>query len=110
MTTPKAFLVLALIAVATVLGDFHIKKAAMSLSGLRSPHLLSGTLLYGVTAFGWFYLMKSQSLAMIAVLFTASTIIALSVLGYFVFGEQFGKREAIGVTFALLAVATMYKH
>ena len=102
-------MVLALITAATLFGDFHIKKSAMSLNGLSSPHLLSGALLYGVTALGWFYLMKSQSLAMIAVLFTASTIIALSVLGYFVFGEQFGKREALGVTFALLAVATMYR-
>ena len=109
MTAPKSLLILLLITCATLLGDFYIKKAAMAPSGLRSPELFAGALLYGVTAIGWFYLMKSQSLAVIAVAFTASTIIALSALGYFVFGEHFGKREALGVTFAALAMATMYK-
>ncbi len=109
MTAQKSLLILALITSATLLGDFYIKRATIAPSGLRSSEFIAGGLLYGVTAIGWFHLMKNQSLAMIAVAFTASTVIALSALGYFVFGEEFGKREAVGVTFALLAVATVYK-
>ena len=105
----KSLPILAIIAIATLLGDYLIKRATMSPAGLFSANFISGALLYGLTAIGWFYLIKSQSLAMIAVAFTASTIIALSTMGYFIFGEQFGKREALGVTFAILAVAVMYK-
>lgn len=109
MTVSKSLLILSLITSATLLGDFFIKRAAISLAGLRSPELFGGALLYGVTAIGWFHLMKSHSLAMIAVAFTATTIIALSALGHFVFGENFDKREVLSVTFAVLAVVTMYK-
>lgn len=105
----KTLPILVIITIATLLGDYLIKKATMSPAGLLSPHIISAAILYGLTAIGWFHLMKSQSLAMIAVAFTASTIIALSAMGYFMFGEQFGKREALGVTFAVLAMATMYK-
>jgi drug/metabolite transporter (DMT)-like permease len=109
LTGLKSFLVLVSIASATLIGDYFIKRAAMSPAGIRSPELIAGALLYGLTAIGWFHLMKSQSLAMIAVTFTASTVIALSALGFFVFGEQFGRREALGVTFAVLAVMMVYK-
>jgi multidrug transporter EmrE-like cation transporter len=51
--------------------------------------------------------MKSNSLATIGVMFSASTILLLSALGYFVFKEQFGIREALGVFLAILAVVVM---
>ena len=63
--------------------------------------------MYSLAAFGWFFLMKSNSLATIGVMFSASTILLLVALGYFVFKEQFGLREALGVSLAILAVVVM---
>lgn len=52
-------------------------------------------------------LMKSHSLATISVMYSASTIILLALLGYVVFKEAFGWREAVGLTLAIAAVAVM---
>ena len=51
--------------------------------------------------------MKSHSLAMIGVMYSASTIILLALLGYVVFKEAFGLRAAVGLTLAIAAVAVM---
>ena len=101
--------ILAVVAIATFVGDFFIKSAAMSQDGLYSPYLALGATTYALTSLGWFYLMKLHSLGMVAVIFTAMTIVVLAVMGHLLFDEEFGRREALGVTFAFLALATMYK-
>ncbi len=63
--------------------------------------------MYGLVAIGWFFLMKSNSLATIGVMFSASTIIMMAALGYFVFREPFGLREAFGVMLAIMAVVVI---
>ena len=67
----------------------------------------AGVVTYALLAVGWFMLMKSSTLATIAVMFTASTTMLLSALGYFAFKEQFGLREALGVSLAILSVVVM---
>ena len=109
MTIPNSLPILAAVTITTWLADYFIKTASLSPEGLRNPNFAIGAVLYGLCAIGWYFLMKSHSLAMIAVIFTAMTIIVLGAMGYFLFDERFGKREAIGVTFAALALATMYK-
>lgn len=109
MTIANTLPILAAVTIATWLGDYFIKTATLSPDGLRHPNFAIGSVLYGLTAIGWYYLMKSHSLVMVAVIFTAMTIIVLGAMGYLLFDEGFGKREALGVTFAALALATMYK-
>ena len=92
---------------ATLLGDFFIKSAGQRPEGLLSREFIIGMILYNLPAFGWFFLMRSHSLAMIGVLYSVSTIILLAALGSFVFKEAFGVGEAAGVTLALLAVVIM---
>ena len=103
----RAFLVLSLVASITLLGDYFLKMASGKSEGILSVWFAGGALMYGLAAFGWFFLMKSNSLATIGVMFSASTILLLAGLGYFVFKEQFGLREIIGVSLAVLAVAVM---
>ncbi len=92
---------------ATLAGDYFLKRATRTSEGLFSAWFIGGAAIYGLLAFGWYFLMKSNSLASIGVMFSASTILLLAALGYFVFKEQFGIREALGVSLAILAVVIM---
>lgn len=103
----KTALILCAITMMTLFGDYCIKLASGKPEGLLSAQFSIGAILYGTTAIGWFFLMKSQSLAMIGVLFSVSTMIMLAALGVFVFKEAFGWREAIGISLAIMAVAVM---
>ena len=96
-----------MVTAATLLGDYFLKMATAKPAGLLSGWFVGGAFIYGILAFGWFFLMKSNSLATIGVMFSASTILLLAGLGHFVFKEQFGLREIIGVSLAVLAVAVM---
>lgn len=98
-----AGILIAIIAL-TVVGDYMIKVASQKPSGLTSLLFFGGTLLYALPAIGWFYLMRSHSLAAIGVLYSTATILILVGLGFFVFKEAFGFREALGVSLAIAAV------
>lgn len=91
----------------TILGDYAIKVATNKEPGLMSAWFLVGALLYGLPAIGWFYLMKTHSLAMIGVLYSALSIILLAALGYFAFSEALGRREWLGMSLAIAAVLVM---
>ncbi len=94
--------ILVVIILLTLLGDYLIKIASQKPSGLFTFTFLLGALFYALPAVGWFYLMRSHSLAMIGVFYSAGTILLLAGLGYFVFGERIGSREVLG--FAIAAV------
>lgn len=102
-----SLLTLTAITVLTLFGDYAIKVATAKESGLLSGWFILGAILYGLPAVGWLYLMKNHSLAMIGVMYSASTIILLAALGYFVFKEAFGWREVIGLSLAIAAVVVM---
>ena len=98
---------LATITVLTLLGDYCIKLATNKETGIYSTWFVIGALLYGIPAVGWFFLMKSHSLAMIGVMYSASTLVLLTMMGFFVFKEAMGWREVIGLTLAITAVVVM---
>lgn len=104
---PHSIFLLGIVTLATLAGDYFLKEATRTREGVFSFWFISGAATYGLLAFGWYFLMKSNSLASIGVMFSASTILLLAGLGYFVFKEQFGIREALGVSLAILAVVIM---
>jgi drug/metabolite transporter (DMT)-like permease len=101
MATPA---VLMIILLATVAGDYFIKAASLHPKGLASTTFLLGMSLYALPALGWFALMKSHSLAAIAVIYSGSNIIILAALGYFIFRETITGRELVGIGLALAAI------
>ena len=105
--TSYTFLILSGIVVFSVIGDYCIKIASDRDGGVMTLHFLIGAALYTLPAFGWFCLMREHSLASIAVLYSASTMVFLVALGAFVFKESYGLREAIGLALALLSVVVM---
>lgn len=103
----KTALILAAIIGVTLVGDYLIKLASQRQGGPTSFTFAAGALLYALPAVGWFYLMRSHSLAAIGVYYSSATILILAGLGFFVFDEGFGLRELIGVSLAIAAVAVM---
>ena len=100
----KTALILTLIIIVTLVGDYLIKVASQKPAGLVTLSFIGGAVLYALPAVGWFYLMRNHSLTAIGVFYSAATILILSGLGFFVFKEAFGLREALGVSFAIAAV------
>ena len=100
-------LVLLAIVITQIGGDYFIKIASARPDGLVSIEFTVGVILYGATALGWYFLMKNHSLAEIGVVYSASTILLLATLGYFVFHENVGPRQFVGLTLAILSVIVM---
>jgi drug/metabolite transporter (DMT)-like permease len=95
---------LSLVTSATVVGDYLIKIASDRSDGLLSFQFVLGALLYGLPAFGWFYLMREHSLALTAVMYSAATMIFLAVLGHIAFDEPISLKSAVGLVLAVAAV------
>ena len=96
-----------LICAATLIGDFCIKIASDRPEGLMSVWFVAGIALYGLPAVGWFFLMRSHSLATIGVLYSAVTVVLLAALGYFVFAETINGRHVAGIGCAIAAFVLM---
>ena len=103
----KSALILKAITFATFIGDYCIKVASGRPGGVTSNTFYAGAVLYGLPAIGWFYLMRDHSMATIGVFYSASTIVLLAALGYFVFKEAFGLREIIVLSLAVGSVVVM---
>lgn len=99
-----SLLLLTLVTAMTVGGDYFIKISTGHAAGMSSAFFVIGTLLYGLSSIGWFYLMRSHSLTWIAVSYSATTLIFVALLGVVVFGEALRLRDAAAVALALAAV------
>ena len=95
---------LSLVTAATVVGDYLIKIASDRSDGLLTYHFVLGALLYGLPAFGWFYLMREHSLALTAVMYSAATMIFLALLGHLAFQEPLRLKDLVGLVLAVSAV------
>lgn len=100
----KTIAILLAVTAATLVGDYFIKVASGKADGLVSAPFVIGLALYSLPALGWFYLMKSHSLAVIGVLYSATTIFLLSAMSALIFHEAVGWREVLGVTLSIMAV------
>ena len=70
---------------------------------------LLGFILYALTAFGWFYVMKNIKLSTLGVFYAISTIIFLIIVGVFYFKEPLNNYEIAGVVLAILSLILLGK-
>lgn len=103
----QSILILTIITLGTVLGDYWIKLATTQPQGLISPTFILGAVVYGSTAIGWFFLMRSHSLAVIGVVYSAATMIMLAALGTVMFNETLTPRDWLGLGLAIASVLVM---
>lgn len=100
----RIYIVLLFVVILSVLADYALKNASLKTAPFLSAWFSSGVLLYGITAFGWITLMRAYDLAQIAVIYSAATIIALTLIGILSFGETLSKKQLVGLAAALLSV------
>jgi drug/metabolite transporter (DMT)-like permease len=101
------WILLGLISLTTVVGDYFIKTSTLPQNGMMTASFALGLFFYSITGVGWFFVMRSHSLAAVGVFYSASTIIFLAALGVFVFKETFGMRDALGIALALASVVVI---
>jgi drug/metabolite transporter (DMT)-like permease len=66
-----------------------------------------GFMIYALTAFGWFYVMKNIKLATLGVFYAISTIIFLVLVGIFYFRESLNVYEIIGIGLAIVSLVIL---
>jgi multidrug transporter EmrE-like cation transporter len=103
-SVPFSILLTIILAAIGVLGDYFIK-----LSGSGSKYIMlwpffTGMVIYALTAFGWFFVMKHIKLGQLAIFYTVTTVILLAIVGFVFFKEQLSIYDILGL---VLGVASL---
>jgi small multidrug resistance pump len=94
----------AILTFGAVLGDFFIKTGSNNRGALALRWLLVGAIIYGSTAFGWFFVFRHLKLATISVLFALWSMLALTFVGVVIFHEKLHAFEILGMILALFSI------
>ena len=100
----RTVLIITAVLTLTVAGDFALKQASGKVSPFVSAWFISGAIFYAATTVGWIVLMQTHGLAQIGVIYSSATIVALTLLGIFCFGETLTGKQVAGLTAALASV------
>ena len=103
-----AFLVAILLSAVTVFADSFVKKSS-SLGTVYNKWLLAGGLIYGLTAIGWFFVMKDLKLSTLGVVYGVSCIILLTLVSVFVFNKKLSILEIVGIILGVISMIILYK-
>ncbi len=101
------FLAMLGIVVVTILGDWLLKTASLRPNWTGSSYLFAGMAMYMMSGLGFFFAMRHMSLASVGVWYALLTILFMTALGVFTFGETLTGREMLGIAFAILALICM---
>ncbi len=104
MTNFLPILVIILLAGVGVLADYFIKLSGSGVKYINYPQFLIGLVLYTLTAFGWFYVMKHIKLSTIGIFYSVSTLMLLAIVGVFFFKEQLSIYEVVGILFGVISI------
>jgi len=88
----------------TVLADSLIKYSSLQNSFSGWKMLLLGAIIYGLTAFGWFFVMRKIKLSTLGVLYGLSCVILLTLVSVFYFKEKINPLEIIGIVLAIISL------
>jgi small multidrug resistance pump len=87
-----------------VLGDSLLKRAGEGATYISWAWFVPGFVVYALTAFGWFYILKEMKLTDMGVAYALSNVILLVLVGVFVFGERLNTYEIIGLGMAVMSI------
>lgn len=93
----------------TSLGDFFVKKASQQQKVSWIWLLVTGSVIYACTAFGWFFVLKKMKLSSAAVIYSMIIVLLSVTIGIFYFKEKLNFYEMIGVTMAILSMLLLYR-
>jgi drug/metabolite transporter (DMT)-like permease len=88
----------------TVLGDALIKHASLQSEFAGWRWLLLGAVIYAMTAFGWFFVMRKAKLSTLGVLYSVSIVVFLTLVSVFYFKERISSMEIVGIALAIISL------
>ena len=95
------------LSIVTVLADAFIKHASLQTAFSGWKWLVLGALIYGATAFGWFYVMRKVKLSTLGVLYSVTVVVFLTLVSVFYFKEKISNLEIVGIIFAIIGLAIL---
>jgi drug/metabolite transporter (DMT)-like permease len=101
--------VLLIVELICILGDYYIKKASMEDNWNGWKLLGVGCVLYGVSAIGFFYLMRSFKVFTVGMLHSFAVIFLSVVLSLFVFNEKINAREILGLILGIASILLLVR-
>lgn len=91
----------------TVIADFLIKKASLQEGFSGYQLMLLGALIYGLTAFGWFFVMRNTKVSTLGVLYAVSCVVFMCLISIFYFKERISSIEILGVALAITSLIVL---
>lgn len=98
-----------LTATIVIYGDYLIKLAADRQLPLHSTLVVTGCVLYALSAVMWFFALRHVTLSQAGVAFSMFTLLALCAIGVMAFGERLYLREYAGIACAVMAMVLMVR-
>lgn len=92
-----------------ILGDYFLKLAGNKEVYVDYRFLSLGIFIYAILAVGWFFALKYLKLSTIGVPYSLTIIIALAVMGYFLFNESLNIYELIGIVIGIISILLLYR-
>ncbi len=102
-----AFLIGIGLSIITVLADALIKYASLQKAFSGWPMLVLGAIIYGLTAFGWFFVMRKIKLSTAGVLYAVSCVVFLTLISAFYFKERISLLEIVGIGLAIISLVIL---
>lgn len=87
-----------------VTGDFLIKKATLRPGFSGMPFVFAGGIIWLLSAFGWFFVLKRMELSNTNGIFAVLTIIFVLAGSYFYFHERVSVGEIVGFILAIISI------
>jgi drug/metabolite transporter (DMT)-like permease len=98
-----------LMIIVTVIGDSLIKNASLQNSFTGWKQLLVGSILYGLTGLGWFFVMRVMKLSTLGVFYGVGCILLLVLVSDFYFKEQINLLEIAGVILGIISLIILLR-
>lgn len=92
----------------TVLADVLIKKAADQ-NTILGGFFAAGAAVYALSAFGWFYALRSLNLATLGGIYSLSTVVMIALAGVVFFNEKLTPVEIVVLCVAVLSVVALWR-
>lgn len=93
----------------TVFADALVKHASLQSAFSGWPALLAGAIIYGLTALGWFFVMRKIKLSTLGVLYAVSCVILLTLVSVFYFKEKISPLEIVGISLAIISIIILFR-
>lgn len=100
-------LIVILLAAVGVLGDYFIKESGSGSEYILYGPFILGTIIYALTAIGWFYAMKSIKLGVLGIFYSLTTVILLAIVGAIFFKERLTTLDVVGISLGIVSIVIL---